>query len=106
MQAYHTNHRPMGACRRYAASRVAIVFLAAMCFAQIAPTQHIHALDDIDQSCVICRFSDTQDIPVSSSVETDTHLQFYEQQTEQGDLVRVGVSFGYEARAPPFSSND
>jgi hypothetical protein len=106
MQAYHTNHRPVSAFRRYATSRVAIIFLAAMCFAQIAPTQHIHALDDIDQSCLICRFSDTQDIPISSSVEPDPHFRFYEQQTEQGDLVRVGVSFGYEARAPPISSND
>ena len=106
MQAYRTNHRPTNVYRRYAASRAAFLFVAAMCFAQVVSAQHIHALDDIDQTCVICRFSDTEDILVSSSVETDTPLQFYEQQTEQGDLVRVGVSFGYEARAPPFSSND
>ena len=106
MQAYLTDHRPINVYRRYAASRVAIVFVAAMCFAQVAPAQHIHALDDIDQTCFMCRFSDTQEILVSSSVETDAPLQFYEQQTEHCARVRVEASFGYEARAPPFSSYD
>ena len=106
MLADRTIHRPIGVYRRYAASRVAVVFVAALCFAQIVSTQHIHELDEIDQTCVICRFSDNHDILVSSSVETDTPLKFYEQQTAHGDLVQVRVSFGYEARAPPFSSND
>ncbi len=106
MQVYRTNHRPIDVYRRYAASRVALVFVAAMCFAQVASVQHIHALDDIDQTCVTCRFSDSEDILVSSSVETDTPLQFYEQQTEHCARVRVEASFGYEARAPPFSSYD
>ena len=106
MQAYLTDHRPINVYRRYAASRVVIVFVAAMCFAQVVPAQHIHALDDIDQPCVMCRFSDTEDILFSSSVETDTPLQFYEWQTEHSVRVRVEDSFGYEARAPPFSSYD
>ena len=106
MQAYRTNHRPIDVYRRYAASRITFVFIAAMCFAQVAPAQHIHALDDIDQTCVTCRFSDTEDILVSSSVETDTPLQYSERQTEHHARLRVEASFGYEARAPPFSSYD
>ncbi len=77
-----------------------------MCFAQVVSAQHIHELEDIDQSCVICRSSDTQDILVSSSVETDTPLQYSERQTEHRARLRVEASFGYEARAPPFSSSE
>ena len=103
MQAYRINHKPLGVYRRYAGLRIAYVFVAAMCFAQVVSAQHIHPLDDIDQTCVSCRFSDTQDILISSSVETVTPLQFYEQRTEHPTRVRVGASFGYNARAPPFS---
>jgi hypothetical protein len=106
MQACRTQHRPIGIYRRYAASRVAVIFVAAMCFAQVVSAQHFHAQDDIDQTCVICRFSDTQDVLVSSSVEKDSPLQFNEQQAEYSARVRVEASFGYEARAPPFSSYD
>ena len=103
VQTYHTSHRPIGD-RRYAALRVVFVFAAAMCFVQAVSAQHFHATDEIDQSCVICRFSDNHDPLVPSSVETDTPLLFYEQATELFTRVRVEASFGHNARAPPFSS--
>ena len=101
---YRTSHRPIGAYRRFGAPRFAFVFAAAMCFAQAVTAQHIHATDDIDQICVICRFSDNHDTLAPSSIETDTPLLFYEQATEPYTRVRVDAYFGYYARAPPFSS--
>lgn len=100
MQAYHTSHRPIGD-RRYVALRVVFVFAAAMCLAQAVSEQHFHATDDIDQTCVICRFSDNHDTLAPSSVETDTPLLFYEHAAELHKHVRVEASFGYHARAPP-----
>ena len=55
MKAYRTNHRPISAYRRYAASRIVTVFAAAMCLAQAVSAQHFHAPDDVDQTCVLCR---------------------------------------------------
>ena len=104
MQVNHPNNRPLAICRRYAASQAAVIFVAALCFAQIGPEQHFHALDDVDPSCIICRFSDTQDVLVAPDIEPESTRQSYEQQTEHGALAKVGASFGYEARAPPFSS--
>ncbi len=106
MPIYGTDNRSVGIYHIYAASRVAFIFVVAMCFAQVVSAQHIHELEDIDQTCVICRFSDTQDILISTSVETDRTLQFYEQHAEHDFRVRTKASFGYEARAPPFSSSE
>jgi len=98
------NRRPVGVYRRYAVSRIAFVFVAAVSFAQVGAAQHIHALDDIDQTCVICRFSDTEDVLLSSSVRADDPLKFHEHQTEDIARVRIATFFDYRARAPPFSS--
>lgn len=98
------NRRPVGVYRRYAVSRIAFVFVTAVSFAQVGAAQHIHALDDIDQTCVICRFSDTEDVLLSSSVRADDPLKFHEHQTEDIARVRIAAFFDYRARAPPFSS--
>jgi len=103
VQTYRTSHRPIGD-RRYAAPRVVFVFVAAMCFAQAVSAEHFHATDDVDQTCVICRFSDNHDTLVPSSVEITIPLLFYAQAAELYTRVRVEASFGYRARAPPFSS--
>jgi len=104
MQAYRTPPRPIRAYRSNAARRVVFVFTAAICFAQAVSAEHFHAMDDIDQTCVICRFSDNPDTLVPSSTETVTPLLFYEQVTEHYARVRVEASFGYNVRAPPISS--
>lgn len=98
------NRRPVGVHRCYAVSRIAFVFVAAVSFAQVGAAQHIHALDDIDQTCVICRFSDTEDVLLSSSVRAADPLKFHEHQTEDIARVRIATFFDYRARAPPFSS--
>ena len=106
MRAYRNRHRLTNADRRGAALRIALVFLAAMCFVQVVSTQHIHALDDIDQACVICGFSDTQVVLLSCGVKTDPPVLCYERPAGHSARVRVKASSGYEARAPPFSSYD
>jgi hypothetical protein len=80
------------------------VFTAAMCFAQAVSAEHFHAPDDIDQTCVVCRFSDNHDALVPSSFETESLLLRHEHVAKLYVHARTEASFGYSARAPPFSS--
>jgi hypothetical protein len=106
MKARPASHRPTGDYRRNTPLRIVCLLFAAMCFTQVVSTQHIHALDDIDQTCLNCRLSDNQDMLAPVTVEVITFRQFPEHQNERRASLYIGASFDYEARAPPFFSYD
>lgn len=77
-----------------------------MCFAQAVSTEHFHATDDIEQTCVVCRFSDNNDALAPSSIETESLVLRHEHVAKLYVPARIEASFDYRARAPPFSSHD
>jgi len=108
MHACNSNHRPVGFISRDTSLRiiVIVIFIATLCFTQVASAQHFHAPSDIDQACVICRFTDTEDILVPLCIQTDTSLEFHSIQTEHYTAFPYEALFGYQTRAPPFSAYD